>query len=209
MLNNWTLAEVDRAESSWGQKVPSYSTDMFNFVIDGMMSWLDLGCGFGRFLKYLTHYTGHNSHDYIGYDSSPSMIERITSNFPNLSDKFFNRQVTDPISHKQEAVLCSAVLIHLPLPDQDIILKNIKLINPLKITFDINSPAETYLLHNGADFERNIKGAEGAFRMTWQSHYKMTAKILKNFNNYKLSISFYDLKSGRNKVVYFLERIGK
>jgi exosome complex RNA-binding protein Rrp4 len=102
--------------------------------------------------------------------------------------------------------LCSAVLIHLPLADQDKILNNIKVTNPLKITFDINSPAESYLARNGVDFERHIKGAEGAFRMAWQSHYKMTAKVLRLFNNYKLSISFYDLKGERNKVVYFLEK---
>jgi SAM-dependent methyltransferase len=209
MLNSWTISEVNRAESTWGQKVPGYSADMFNFAIENVVSWLDLGCGFGRFLKYLINYTGQHNHNYIGYDSSPSMIERITNNFPNLSDKFFRRPITDKILHMQESVLCSAVMIHLPLQDQEIILKNVKEINPLKFTFDINSPAESYLSRGGADFERHIKGAEGAFRMTWQSHYRMTAKILYMFKDYKLSISFYDLKSERNKVVYFLERAGR
>lgn len=219
MLNNWSCAEVKRAESTWGQKVPSYSKALFDFAIKDCKSWLDLGCGFGRFLNYLInfHFTKDilesketneiDDPDYIGYDSSKDMISRISERFPTYSHRVFCRDITLPINNHQESIICSAVLIHLPKEDQLKIFKNIRESNPKKIAFDINSPEESKISENPY-FENQVKGSEGTFRMTWQSHYDMTKLILATFPKYTLTNQFYIVNKVRKKVLYMLERAG-
>jgi trans-aconitate methyltransferase len=197
------MPEVNRAESTWGQKTPPYTLDMFNFAITQCNSWLDLGCGFGRFLSYLT--SGIEDPDYIGYDSSDSMLERVKENFPHFSPRIFNHPITNPITNIQESIICSAVFIHITLEDQQKVLNNILKANPKRFTFDINSPAESTIIKT-PHFERFVRGAEGAFRMTWQSHYEMTRKILSMFKSYSLSVKFYTINTNRIKAVYMLER---
>lgn len=174
---------------------------MFNFLIEGGKSWLDLGCGFGRFLKYLESKV--DDPDYIGYDSSPDMIARAKENFPHYSPRLFLHNITEPIHNLQDAILCSAVLIHIPASDQDKVLENIRIAKPSLIAFDINSPAEQSMKWD-TYFERRIKGSVSAFRMTWQSHYAMTKKVLQRFSNYSLTIKFYTVNVNRYKVVYLL-----
>jgi trans-aconitate methyltransferase len=201
--NNWNEAEVNRAERTWGHKTPQYTIDMFEFATTDCKSWLDLGCGFGRFLRYLDQAIPEP--DYIGYDSSADMVKRIQENFPAYSPRVFKHDITSPINNAQESIICSAVLIHITLKDQDKVLNNIKDVSPKLITFDINCPSEQWLLKSD-HFERFIKGCEGTFRMTWQSHYVMTRKILKMFSNYHLTTKFYDVHTNRHKVVYMLRR---
>lgn len=202
-INTWDKQEVDHAERVWGGNTPDYISDMFDFAISSAKSWLDLGCGFGRFLKYLDDRV--EDPDYIGYDSSPDMLTRIKENFPHYSPRVFLHNVTDPIVNDQESIICCAVLIHLNSVDQEKILNNIKKSNPKLITFDINSPAEKGMKWD-AYFERQIRGSKNPFRMTWQSHYAMTRKVLQMFNNYKLTVKYYQLSGGRKRVVYFLEK---
>lgn len=203
-LNNWSRAEVTRAETLWGHKTPQYTRDMFTFAITSVNSWLDLGCGFGRFLEFLL--TEEDEPDYIGYDSSQPMIDRISERFPEYSPRVFHRPITTPFNHDQESIICSAVLIHITLEEQQAVLKRLSLSNAKRITFDINSPSEHYLKHSD-HFERYIKGSEGAFRMTWQSHYVMTKRVINLFPKHSISIQFYKLHSNRHKVVYFLEEL--
>ena len=201
--NDWNEAEVNRAEKTWGHKTPQYTIDMFEFAIDDCKSWLDLGCGFGRFLEYLDNTLPDP--DYIGYDSSPDMVERIQERFPIYSPRIFVHDITTPLNNAQESIICSAVLIHITLADQDKVLNNIKAINPKSIAFDINSPSEKWLL-KGEHFERFIRGSQGNFRMTWQSHYVFTKKIIKMFDNYSLTTKFYKVRTNRHKVLYLLRR---
>lgn len=198
-LNDWNTEEVRKAESRWGEKLPPYILDMFDFVISRNSSILDLGCGFGRFLEYLLM---HNEEaDYIGYDSSPAMINRITERFPFYSARIFNHNLTDPITHSQSIIICSAVFIHTTLEDQETILKNIKSTSPDAFTFDINCPSEQWLL-KGDHFERQNAG----FRMTWQSHYSMTRKLARLFPTHKLTMSLYPLPDNRHRAVYQLTK---
>jgi len=206
-INNWSDAEVNRAEGSWGKTIHPHSRDMFDFAIEGCQTWLDLGCGFGRFLNYLINSRNKDDLNYIGYDSSPSMIERIKENFPNFAHRVFHHNITDPLINKQQSIVCSAVLVHLPMKDQDKVLSNILAINPRKVSFDINSPDEPNI-HKRPYFENVLKGAEGGFRMTWQSHYVMTAKVLDLFKGYKLTTKFYVVNKTRKKVLYLLEKEG-
>lgn len=207
-LNNWDEAEVLRAEKTWGHKIHSYTKDMFDFAIGAddymIKSWLDLGCGFGRFLKYLEARV--EEPDYIGYDSSADMVSRMNERFPAYSPRVFCRDITAPINSPQSSVVCSAVLIHLPFKVQPKILSNVLDRKPERFVFDINSPTEEWLEKGQSHFERHIRGAKGAFRMTWQSHYLMTKQVIKLFPMYKLTVKFYDLRQKRNKVCYFLEK---
>lgn len=206
-LNVWNEAEVDRAENSWGQKIHPYTKDMFDFAIEGMSSWVDLGCGFGRFLNYLINSV--DEPDYRGYDSSTDMCNRIKENFPAYSPRIFPKQINTPIRVDADSWICSAVLIHITLEDQQKVLNNILSNKPKKIAFDINSPSEHWLSNpENVHFERHIRGAQGAFRMTWQSHYEFTKKIIKMFSAYSLTVKFYSLnfKPVRYKVLYLLER---
>jgi len=198
-INDWNAAQVKRAESTWGQKIPQYSLDAFTFASKSE-SYLDLGCGFGRFLGWLL--TFKEEPNYIGYDSSTDMISRVRRKFPSYSHMCFEHNITGPISHKQEAILCSAVMIHITLDEQSKVLSNVLSADPERFVFDINSPSESYLLKKD-HFERIIPPG---FRMTWQSHYTMTRKIMSMFNDYDVSVSFYPLHSNRHKVVYMLKK---
>jgi len=133
------------------------------------------------------------------------MISRIRENFPAYTARTFLRNITEPIDVAQEAILCSAVLIHLAKADQDKVLKAIFDAKPIVIAFDINSPAES-CCDKQVYTERRIKGSEGAFRMTWQSHYVFTKKILSMFEPYNVTVKFYDVQGDRHKVVYMLRR---
>jgi SAM-dependent methyltransferase len=206
-INQWSKPEVDRAEGSWGKIVHPYSKDMFDFAIADCNNWLDLGCGFGRFLNYLINSKAKDDLNYIGYDSSHDMIERIKLNFPDFAHRVFQHDITKPIVNNQQSIVCSAVFIHLSMKEQDMVLSNILATNPLKVSFDINSPEES-TVQKQPYFETRIKGAEGAFRMTWQSHYVMTAKILDKFSGYKLTTKFYVVNKTSKKVLYLLEKVG-
>ena len=213
MLNDWNEKEVKRAERTWGHTFPIYTLDMFNFALASGASFLDLGCGFGRFLQFLNE--NSEEPDYVGYDSSEAMISRISKRFPDFLTRVFHKDITATITHPQEVVVSSAIFIHLTLKEQQSILDNILALKPQPkaITFDINCPNESKLgcLKNKQteSFERRIKitrGGETAFRMTWQSHYSMTEKVLKQFPKYNLTTKFYDLRQGRHKVVYMLSK---
>lgn len=212
-LNDWSEKEVNRAETTWGHKFPPYTLDMFNFALKSGKSYLDLGCGFGRFLQFLTEKV--DEPDYIGYDSSGAMISRINERFPDFFIRTFHKDVTTHIAHPQEVIISSAIFIHITLDEQQTILDNILAIRPLPkaITFDVNSPSEVEIdrlkSKQSESFERLLrttKDGKTTFRMTWQSHYLMTEKLIKQFTSYNLTIKFYDLQSNRHKVVYMLER---
>jgi SAM-dependent methyltransferase len=200
-LNNWSKAEVQRAESTWGQKVHPYSKVMFDFAIEGCKSWLDLGCGFGRFLNYLIDSIDEDI-DYVGYDSSPDMVKRNRERFPEFAHRIFQHDITSPILNRQESIICSAVLIHITQVDQDKVLNNILAIRPRKISFDINIPGPK----DPAEFEKRIKCSEGLFRMTWQQEKKMSDKVIKMFKGYNLTFNHFPLSGGRRKGIYMLEK---
>jgi len=212
-LNEWSEPEVKRAERTWGHKFAQYTLDMFNFARESGKSCLDLGCGFGRFLEFLSENGGEP--DYIGYDSSESMIERVNERFPEYNLRIFLKDVTAPISHVKDVIISSAVFVHITIEDQEKILSNILKVEPAPkgIVFDINSPSEREIdslrAKKSESFERRIKTTKDgktAFRMTWQSHYDMTRRLLRRFAAYDLTVKFYHLKPKRHKVVYMLEK---
>ena len=213
MINEWNEVEAKRAERTWGHKLPQYTQDMFNFALSKGNTFLDLGCGFGRFLDFLTK--DREDPAWIGYDSSDSMIALIKERFPEYLLRVFQKNVTDPITHPTDVIISSAVFIHITVDDQKKILENISKLSPKPkaITFDINCPPEVQIdrlkIKQIDHFERFITvtpGSKVKFRMTWQSHYEVTKRVLKLFPDYTLTTKFYDLKHKRHKVVYLLEK---
>lgn len=213
MLNDWNGREAKRAENTWGDTLPQYSKDMFNFAVCSGRSYLDLGCGFGRFLRFLNDNV--EEPNYIGYDSSKAMLERLRKNYPEFTITTFLRNITDPLTHPQEVIISSAVFIHLAIEDQQKILTNFLNLkpSPAAITFDINSPSEAEIVRlknkQTNHLERIIKTTKdgsSTFRMTWQSHHEMTRNLLMDFKSYNLTTKFYDLANNQHKVVYMLER---
>lgn len=215
MLNNWNEKEVKRAETTWGHKFPQYTEDMYDFAINNGKSYLDLGCGFGRFLQWVTE--NLDDPNYIGYDSSPSMLNRTLERFPEFALQLFNQSITVPINHPQDVIISSAVFVHITLDDQQKILNNILKLNPLPkaITFDINSPSESAIdrlkIKQSIHYERQIKTTKdgsSTFRMTWQSHHAMTRCLIDKFKSYNLTTKFYDLRNDQHKVIYMLTKKG-
>jgi len=213
MLNDWNPKEVTRAENTWGHKIHPYTKDLFQFATETGDSWLDLGCGFGRFLEYLDG--KFEEADYIGYDSSASMIARICERFPAYALRCFHKDITEPISHPKQVVISSAVFIHITLESQNKILKNLTEIHPkpLGIGFDINCPSEGALdkmERRGVEAnERRIKTTKdgsATFRMTWQNHRVMLKKLKELFPDYDINFEFYPLRANQHKVMFFLKR---
>lgn len=207
-INDWNEQQVARAETTWGHTLNSYNEDLFKFAMESGESYLDLGCGFGRFLEYLT--LNHpEPFKYYGYDSSESMVARIKERFPEQANNIFCRSITDPIYHMPEVIVCSAVFVHLPLNDQHTILANIaKHLKPPKaITLDINTLPLKKISCGDRHQERFITLGSSKFRMTWQSADDFRTKLSKMFRDYTIKDKHYSLKTPRQhyKTVFFLE----
>jgi len=167
-------------------------------------SWLDLGCGFGRFLEYLEARV--EEPDYIGYDSSADMVSRMNERFPAYSPRVFCRDIMAPINNPQSSILCSAVFIHLPFEDQPKILDNVLDKNPVRFAFNINCFNDNADIRAGY-YEKRVRtrsGSKIAFRMTWQSERKMTEQVKEKFTKYDLRIKSHPVPHGRRRVVYML-----
>jgi SAM-dependent methyltransferase len=208
-LNVWDGPQVKRAETTWGHKFPEYTVHLFNSAIDEAKNhhkYLDLGCGFGRFLEFLDN--SLYNFEYIGYDSSAEMLDRITERFPDRKAGFFHENVTNPIlpDHLDPnlVVISSAVLIHITVEDQNRILGNIKMARPKMFGFDINCwPSK--LLHGNDHVERVM---QPGFRMTWQDGEMFSNMLSEKFNGiYQIEQTDFDLRANRFKRVYIMRRI--
>ena len=200
MLNDWNAEYVNKAESSWGKKRPKYTLDMFNFAIKSGTSWLDLGCGFGRFLKFLLESIEYP--DYIGCDSSKHMIKRMNDLHPDYFLRVFHRDITTYIPPVKEVVVSSAVFIHLNKADQVKILNNILKMDrkPKAITFDINC------LKSGRGNYSKETITKGNFLMHFQSPESMLDYLKKHFHEYSIKSKNYTVRKGIFKVVFFMNR---
>lgn len=208
-LNNWNDEYIDLAERVWGKKRPKYTLDIFNFALNSGNSWLDLGCGFGRFLKFLLE--NRDEPDYIGYDSSKSMIERIHKNFPEYFPHTFHRDITDKIIHHKEVIVSNAVLIHLNQEDQTKVLKRMlesteakrNFSNfPKALVFDINS----YSNSPPCGYFREVV-SERNFRMSYQDPNAMYGYLKSNFKKYSIKVKKYKMRKEVVKTTFFLKTV--
>jgi len=192
---------------AWGNSYPKYTRALYDFAIKSGKSYLDLGCGFGRLLWYLIEYHPNDEFEYIGYDSSPNMINKISTRFPHYKHRCFVRNITDPISHPAEVVVASAVFIHITVADQNKILSNINKMNPKPqaIGFDINCHnSET--LAGRSDFETIMPPG---FRMTWQDPHKFLEHLRVMMPDYSIAYDSFNIGRKRLKYMFFLSRKDK
>ena len=88
-------------------------TDLFPVAFARCSRVLDLGCGSGRDLNFLSQ-AGYNA---FGVDASSEMLAEARRRFPSLAGKLKQDelpQLTTIPDQDCEGVLCSAVLMHLP-----------------------------------------------------------------------------------------------
>jgi hypothetical protein len=138
----------------------------------------------------------------IGYDSSQGMLDKLIEDFPSYSENVFLQDITKPLNHQADAVLLSAVFIHLTIKEQHKILNNIYTIQPYKIAFDIDGL-------NKDDKRQKLKVFSSInkqnFRHTRQRPKKMLNRCKALFPNYDIeTIPFLKGENYRKNVYVFL-----
>lgn len=203
-FNIWDSAYVSLAERKWGRTMPKYTKDIFNFAFESGDSWIDLGCGFGRFLRFLVKKV--KDPDYIGYDSSSDMIKRITELYPEFHLRIFHRDITRHVPPTKAVVISNAVFIHLKSIEQQKILTNISKMRPLPraIVFDINS----YTNMEGSRPYFVEETSERNFRMSYQDPKSIERRLKKLFKQFSLKTKTYSMPKGVYKTAFFLKRPG-
>ena len=207
-LNDWSKSESKKQVSAWGDRYPKWLIRMYEFMVPGKGSVLDLGCGFGRFPYWLKNDAPITfKRTYAGWDSSEGMLEEFHKKYSPTTFPTSLFDFTKPFKKYFDNVLCAAVFIHLTIEEQQGILLSLSHIQPKRIAFDINSPPEEWITENRADNLHSFEKHTGGFRYTWQSHYKMTEQVLELFPKYIISVSFYTMpKSGYHKAIYTLRK---
>ena len=115
MLNVWDVKVVRKLSARWGELQGADTESTFRLAARSGDSFLDVGCGMGRFYGYLLE-KKKGLFTYAGLDSSQAMIDAAKERFPK--GIFFLHDVTEPFPPcQQDVVLCNEIFIHL-LPDQ-------------------------------------------------------------------------------------------
>lgn len=124
MINDWNPKVVARLEKDWNKRKHSYSSEVFALTNSYGNSFLDIGCGYGRFYDFLVEERSSKTFSYIGYDSSEAMITRARAKHPDITHNFYLYDITKPFKTDVEVILCNGVLIHLLPEDQKRVLSN-------------------------------------------------------------------------------------
>jgi len=137
MHNNWTKEVVEKLEHDWKTKESHGAPVVFEMASKLGESFIDLGCGFGKFYDFLLH-NKKSSFTYYGIDSSEAMIERAKQKYPIIAKKcFIFQDIIFPLTcdlAKVDVVLCNEVFAHLPEVYQCGVLETI---NSLKSNYVI------------------------------------------------------------------------
>lgn len=135
-VNIWDDAAVCRIKTSWYETVPPHVEVLFNeALLSGDV--VDLGCGMGRFLKYVKDHKSEVK--YLGLDSSKPMLNEGKQLHPEYAHCFAHRNLMRPLPEgvRGKTLLCCAVMIHLPWEEQGKLLVNMLNSGANRILFDV------------------------------------------------------------------------
>jgi len=201
-VNNWDEAAAERAVKTWGTINAKWTHYAFEQAIrEPSRSFIDIGCGFGRFYSYLCKHK--QEFFYYGFDSSDAMLQKaVAKKRPDMSDKFSHHDILKPILPNGAAprvAICNAVLIHLPDIQQGIVLSNIRDLSPDRIIFDINCSPNPHL--------QVSRFRMGLFYMNWSDADKFHEVINRMFSHYQvIERKFFPIRGNKTKCVYRIER---
>lgn len=146
-LNVWDEKVAKRLQIDWNKALPFYTEEVFKMVERIGHDYIDLGCGTGRFLNWLSKVKPGMFH-YIGFDNSEEMLNLIDNSLITASVRIKKQNITEHIGKFEDFVLlCHEIMIHLNHEDQ---VKVLRVINDSKvkhsiITFQTNSKIHSSL----------------------------------------------------------------
>ena len=200
-VNVWSDEVVERSIKTWGTVSTKWTKFAFAEASEGSLI-VDLGCGFGRFYKWLTE-NKKESFSYVGVDKSEWMVRKCRQLYGTSEDHlFFLHDVTEPLSfievHYSCTLLCNSVLIHLPLEQQPIVLRNIREARPHKLVLDIESRSDT------GDLARVNMEMGKPFYRTRNDPEKFQDVVSALFSDYDMTVRDfpYDEKVSRHVFVF-------
>lgn len=197
-INNWNESVVQRAIKEWGNSYPKYLLSAYQYACKHGNNYLDIGCGFGRFLNHLMQYK-EETYNYIGYDSSKAMLEKIRKKINSDNHAIvYLKDITKPFEHTADFIMCSAVLIHLSPDDQIKVLQNIANAKPKHTIFDFN------VERRKNNIERTISLSNKPFRMTWNNKTWCISQVKKVFNESAIESREYPIRENKYKLFFYI-----
>ena len=186
MLNNWSQKTVDKLEKIWSKHEHPSTAKFFSLAGSYGNSFLDIGCGSGRFFDFLSNkrLPKNQSFSYIGLDSSIAMIHTAKTRYPGMSDNFIVHDISKPFAYCAEVIVCHEVLIHMLPKNQIKVLSNMDKCHAKIIVLSIqtsNKPTEIEHLRLGRHKFINIV----------QNLDEFNSSILENISN----VSSIDVKN--------------
>ena len=185
MLNDWNENYVQKAWKQWGV---NYGTRWWvkeaTKAINAGDSFLDIGCGFGRFYRFLC--AKKLKITYMGYDNSEAMLM-----YHPAFSKVMMHDIIEPFRHHADVIVCFAVFIHLDESAQNHVLKNIKDHTCHTAFFDMH-------LTDKPNYERNHNG----FRMMYNNEKHLMEKLQMLFSGRVLSFTDYQIGKRIHKRVF-------
>jgi len=190
MLNLWSDKVVSRLEHDWNSKNQPGVEETFSMTARLGNSFLDVGCGYGRFYAFLLE--KGDKFSYIGYDSSEAMIDKAEAMYNN-SDCFILHDVTKPFIHSMDVVLCNELFIHLLPEVQEKVLGNINSTKSKAIVISIQIKddkdiieehpleGESFInvIQNESTFIKTIADSIQGIRSISIHRYKLNRKVYK------------------------------
>jgi len=198
-VNIWSEEVVERAIETWGTVSTKWTKFAFTEAAEGDLI-IDVGCGFGRFYKWLIE-NRKEPLSYIGVDGSDWMIRKCKQLYGTSEDHFFFvHDVLEPFNFIEVpwscTILCNSVLIHLPTDQQDVVLKNILEAVPKKAVFDIEARGD---LKNVTRIGQEMSEP---FYRTWNSPIEFENKVRELFKDYVVTVDSFHFGKNLTRHVF-------
>lgn len=130
-MNVWTPERIDKLEASWNEEKESIY-DTLRPLLLRCDRVLDAGCGVGIFRDLLVE----KADEYVGVDITPEMLRRARRYYPEEEFILGDIRSLDLPSSSFDLVFCWSVLIHLPLNQFSLALKELSRVSSDRILFN-------------------------------------------------------------------------